>query len=331
MHYLAHALRGQWERRGAPTLRRMSTGTAGHPHPGPSPHRHGLQRACRSLAWATLVAASICAALELLAGPGYRLGWWSLGTGHPDDALGGDAALAAAGVALAATLCAGALRHASQRAARRGGDRARSRCGRAAALSRLEGGPAAAHPRHQHRHREPAALRRRAAAARGRAELDRVRRHGRGRAARRLSGHRTAAARRAAGAGVRARARVARSMGWDIVAVAPPEMRIEATATTLLFGFKDDVVIRVAAQGAGSRIDMRSLSRVGGSDFGVNARARARLPAPARRRARRRSMSAFCSGSCSSECPSPSGPPRRPGPSRTDPRWRGTSRRSPGR
>jgi uncharacterized protein (DUF1499 family) len=64
---------------------------------------------------------------------------------------------------------------------------------------------------------------------------------------------------------------VARTMGWDIVAVAPQDRRIEATATTLLFGFKDDIVIRVAAQGSGSRVDMRSLSRVGGSDFGVNA------------------------------------------------------------
>ena len=65
--------------------------------------------------------------------------------------------------------------------------------------------------------------------------------------------------------------RAARSMGWEIVAVEPGELRIEATATTFLFGFKDDIVIRVEPKGSGSRIDMRSLSRVGGSDFGVNA------------------------------------------------------------
>jgi uncharacterized protein (DUF1499 family) len=65
--------------------------------------------------------------------------------------------------------------------------------------------------------------------------------------------------------------RTARAMGWQIVAVAPEDMRIEATDTTLLFGFKDDIVIRVAANGSGSRVDMRSLSRVGRSDFGVNA------------------------------------------------------------
>ena len=38
------------------------------------------------------------------------------------------------------------------------------------------------------------------------------------------------------------------------------------------FGFVDDVVIRVEADGAGSRIDMRSLSRQGVGDLGVNAR-----------------------------------------------------------
>ena len=65
--------------------------------------------------------------------------------------------------------------------------------------------------------------------------------------------------------------KVARAMGWEIISVAPEDMRIEATDTTLLFGFKDDIVIRVAANGSGSRVDMRSLSRVGRSDFGVNA------------------------------------------------------------
>jgi len=66
--------------------------------------------------------------------------------------------------------------------------------------------------------------------------------------------------------------RAARAMGWDIVATVPGEGRIEAIDTSLLFGFKDDIVIRVAAQGAGSRIDARSVSRVGRSDFGVNAK-----------------------------------------------------------
>ena len=66
--------------------------------------------------------------------------------------------------------------------------------------------------------------------------------------------------------------RAARAMGWEIVVVSPQDGRIEATDTSLLFGFKDDVVVRVAAQAGGSRVDVRSLSRVGGSDFGVNAK-----------------------------------------------------------
>ena len=65
--------------------------------------------------------------------------------------------------------------------------------------------------------------------------------------------------------------RAVRSMGWDVVSVVPGDLRVEATDTTLLFGFKDDVVVRVRPTGEGSVIDVRSLSRVGGSDFGVNA------------------------------------------------------------
>jgi uncharacterized protein (DUF1499 family) len=65
--------------------------------------------------------------------------------------------------------------------------------------------------------------------------------------------------------------RVARAMGWQIVAVESDPLRIEATATTLLFGFKDDVVVRITPQANGSRVDVRSLSRVGVSDLGTNA------------------------------------------------------------
>ncbi len=64
----------------------------------------------------------------------------------------------------------------------------------------------------------------------------------------------------------------AKAMGWEIVASDPAAGRIEATATTLWFGFKDDVVIRVQAAGDGSRVDVRSVSRVGKSDVGTNAR-----------------------------------------------------------
>jgi uncharacterized protein (DUF1499 family) len=64
----------------------------------------------------------------------------------------------------------------------------------------------------------------------------------------------------------------ARAMGWQMVAEAPAEGRIEATDTTLWFGFKDDIVIRVTPSVGGSRIDVRSVSRVGRSDVGTNAR-----------------------------------------------------------
>jgi hypothetical protein len=47
--------------------------------------------------------------------------------------------------------------------------------------------------------------------------------------------------------------------------------RIEATDTTFWFGFKDDVVIRIQPAEAGSRVDVRSTSRVGVGDLGVNA------------------------------------------------------------
>jgi len=63
-----------------------------------------------------------------------------------------------------------------------------------------------------------------------------------------------------------------RDSGWKVVAARPDEGRIEATATTVWFGFKDDVVIRVKAMDGGSRVDMRSVSREGVSDVGTNAR-----------------------------------------------------------
>ena len=65
---------------------------------------------------------------------------------------------------------------------------------------------------------------------------------------------------------------IARASGWEIVAAAPEDNRIEATATTDWFGFKDDVVVRITPSGSGSRIDVRSVSRVGRSDLGANAR-----------------------------------------------------------
>jgi uncharacterized protein (DUF1499 family) len=64
---------------------------------------------------------------------------------------------------------------------------------------------------------------------------------------------------------------VARELGWEIVAVDPEAGRVEATATTLWFGFKDDVVVRVRPGQTGATVDVRSISRVGGGDLGANA------------------------------------------------------------
>ena len=64
----------------------------------------------------------------------------------------------------------------------------------------------------------------------------------------------------------------ARKSGWEIVASDAPGGRIEATDTTSWFAFKDDIVVRVRPEGTGSRVDVRSVSRVGKSDIGANAK-----------------------------------------------------------
>jgi uncharacterized protein (DUF1499 family) len=64
---------------------------------------------------------------------------------------------------------------------------------------------------------------------------------------------------------------VAASLGWEIVAQNRSRGLIEAVDTTPFFRFKDDVVIRVRADGGGSRIDLRSHSRIGLTDLGKNA------------------------------------------------------------
>ena len=69
-----------------------------------------------------------------------------------------------------------------------------------------------------------------------------------------------------------ARAAIARA-GWQIVGDDAEAGRLEAVATTRWFRFKDDIVVRLRdrAEG-GTRIDMRSKSRIGRSDLGTNAR-----------------------------------------------------------
>ena len=63
----------------------------------------------------------------------------------------------------------------------------------------------------------------------------------------------------------------AHDLRWQIVAAPPDQRRIEATDTTLWFGFKDDIVVRITPTDDGSRIDVRSVSRLGQGDLGKNA------------------------------------------------------------
>jgi uncharacterized protein (DUF1499 family) len=64
----------------------------------------------------------------------------------------------------------------------------------------------------------------------------------------------------------------ARTLGWEVVSSDTAQGRLEATDTTRWFGFKDDVVVRIRPEGTGSRVDVRSVSRVGQSDIGANAK-----------------------------------------------------------
>ena len=63
----------------------------------------------------------------------------------------------------------------------------------------------------------------------------------------------------------------AEAMGWEVVGVDAAAGTIEAVDTTKFFGFKDDIAIRVTPTAEGSRLDIRSKSRVGRGDVGTNA------------------------------------------------------------
>jgi hypothetical protein len=70
-------------------------------------------------------------------------------------------------------------------------------------------------------------------------------------------------------------AKLARSRGWDVAKVDPNRGIMEATAVSRFYRFKDDLVVRVRRdprRPGGSLVDVRSVSRVGGSDVGMNAK-----------------------------------------------------------
>ncbi len=63
----------------------------------------------------------------------------------------------------------------------------------------------------------------------------------------------------------------AQDLKWKVVLFQPSFGHMEATDSTLLFGFVDDIVVRVSEHKEGSVVDVRSVSRVGKSDLGKNA------------------------------------------------------------
>ncbi len=66
-----------------------------------------------------------------------------------------------------------------------------------------------------------------------------------------------------------------KNLDWKVVAEQPPgdgrSGTIEAVDRSLIFGFTDDVVIRVSGAGREARVDVRSSSRHGQHDLGRNA------------------------------------------------------------
>jgi uncharacterized protein (DUF1499 family) len=62
-----------------------------------------------------------------------------------------------------------------------------------------------------------------------------------------------------------------KNLGWALVDTDVNKGKIEATDTTIWFGFKDDIVVRVNDKGDKREVDIRSKSRIGASDLGKNA------------------------------------------------------------
>lgn len=70
---------------------------------------------------------------------------------------------------------------------------------------------------------------------------------------------------------VEATKKVINNLGWQLVNIDANQGIIEATDKTMWFGFKDDVIVRITDNGSKRLVDIRSKSRVGGSDLGKNA------------------------------------------------------------
>ncbi len=230
----------------------------------------GGRRVARAIVWLGLALGVACVAAELLSGLGYRFGWWSFREGIAVMRVAGWSALGAFAVSLIGVIAEGVARD-------------QLRVGFVAlVISALAlGFPAYYYYQVQHLPRihdistdtqNPPAF---VAVLPARQGAENKTDYSPQTAEQQKEGYPDIAPARLEvpppAAFERALA-AARAMRWDIVAADPAQGRIEATATTLLFGFKDDVVVRVTPDGAGSRVDVRSLSRVGRSDFGTNAK-----------------------------------------------------------
>ena len=65
---------------------------------------------------------------------------------------------------------------------------------------------------------------------------------------------------------------VVAEMTWEVQIIEAETGIIEATDTTVLFGFVDDIAIRIRSADEGiTQVDIRSASRIGVSDLGTNA------------------------------------------------------------
>ena len=230
------------------------------------------RRATVTIATAGLVLALLAGLALLLAGPGHRFGWWSLDTGFTLIRYAAYGGIAAAAVSAAALILA------PLRGQRRGMFRALA--GLAIGLTTV-GVPAyylytarSVPPIHDITTdtEDPPAFE---AVLPLRAEAPNPADYGGPAvAAQQLEAYADLAPADypiAPEAAFEAALAAAQEMDWTIVAADEAAGRIEATDRTFWFGFVDDVVIRVRPTDAGSRIDVRSVSRVGVGDVGTNA------------------------------------------------------------
>jgi uncharacterized protein (DUF1499 family) len=216
--------------------------------------------AARRAAWLGLALAGLAALAVLLAGPGTRLGWWHFSVGFRLLRWAAWAGLGGTAVSLGAAVIGGARRERRTVAVAAAG----VLIGLAAfggpwALARRATGAPPIHdittdpddpPAFPPDYGGPAVA---AQQRRGYPDI--------GPAAFREPPDRVFAAVQAA----------ARDVGWQVVSAAPAEGRLEASDTTPWFGFTDDVVVRVRPAAACTRVDVRSVSRVGRGDLGANA------------------------------------------------------------